>query len=272
MQSNLKTEVHDQALQLLNNTLRDWRDGPSPAWRSTWPVFESFINRHAEMLSVYRELAANGITGIKLWNLLEQFVFSGAFSKEENHAKIRADYDELALLNDAISEASTKLAAMIGRRKDILNHSGHFRCERTDSLVDLIDEAGSGNAYYNGVLREELNKLKYYELKNWPGIDDILHVIGMENIEIKFTDKSTEAIINARRPSQTDYFRWLFEHISDLKMGHWYSLPRAFKMSDNALATVCNVALNLPAEDVIDAAYVKRTRHRLKEQGFTAVW
>ncbi len=43
-------------------------------------------------------------------------------------------------------------------------------------------------------------------------------------------------------------------------------------MSDNALETVCNVALNLPAEDVTDAAYVKRTRHRLKEQGFTAGW
>ncbi|WP_393970426.1 hypothetical protein [Kluyvera intermedia] len=43
-------------------------------------------------------------------------------------------------------------------------------------------------------------------------------------------------------------------------------------MTDNSLATVCNVALNFPADDVVDADFVKRTRHRLKEQGFTAGW
>lgn len=272
MQPNVETEVPDQALLLLKENLCDWRDGPSPVWRSTWPVFERFIERHDEMLSVYHELATKGVTGIKLWNLLEQIIFSGTFSKKENHAELRADYEELAALNDSIGEASTRLAAMIERRSEILNQSGHFRSERMVRLSDLIDEAGSGNAYYEGFLRKELKPLKRYDLKYWPGIADILHVMGLEHVDIEFTDESTEAIINARSSSLTDYFRALFDHISDLKTGDWYTLPRDFKMTDNALATVCNVALNLAVDDVIDAAYVKRTRHRLKEQGFTAGW
>jgi hypothetical protein len=272
MLSDVETEVSVQALQLLKDTLHDWRDGTSPAWRSTWPVFERFIARHDEMRPVYRELAENGVTDVKLWNLLEQFIFSGTFSREENHAELRADYDELTTLNDNISEACARLAGMLERRSEILNHSGHFHCERMVSLFDLIDEAGCGNAHYESFLRAELTPLKRYDLKYWPGITDILRVMGLEHVDIEFSDQSTEAIVNARRPSMTDYFRALFDHISDLKTGDWYSLPRNFRMTDSALATVCNVALDLPAEAMIDAAYVKRTRHRLKEQSFTAVW
>ncbi|ECE0486501.1 hypothetical protein KX75_20235 [Salmonella enterica subsp. enterica] len=272
MQFDIETEVPDYVLQLLKETLCAWRDGSSPVWCSTWPVFERFIERHDEMQFVYRELAANGVTDIKLWNLLEQFIFSGTFSKEENHAELRADYDELTALNDSIGEVSTRLAEMIERRSEILNNSGHFHCDRMVSLPELIDEAGRGNAHYESFLRGELAPLKRYDLKYWPGIADILHVIGLEHVDIEFTDRSTEAIVNARRPSLTDYFRALFDRISDLKTGGWDSLPRDFRMTDNALATICNVALNLPAEDVIDAAYVKRTRHRLKAQSFTAGW
>ncbi|RRW58639.1 hypothetical protein EGJ48_23675, partial [Pantoea dispersa] len=49
-------------------------------------------------------------------------------------------------------------------------------------------------------------------------------------------------------------------------------LPRTFKLSDAALATICNITRDLPPDDLVDAVYVKRTRHRLQTQGFSAVW
>lgn len=55
-------------------------------------------------------------------------------------------------------------------------------------------------------------------------------------------------------------------------MAYISKIFKIVRMTDNALATVCNISLNLAAEDVIDAAYVKRTRHRLKEQGFSVGW
>ncbi|MEQ2019270.1 hypothetical protein ABLB90_22535 [Photorhabdus bodei] len=117
-----------------------------------------------------------------------------------------------------------------------------------------------------------MQPLKSYDLRYWPGIADILRAMGMEDVEVTFADEATEAIVNARRPSLTDFFRELFNRIDEQKTDYWYSLPRSFKLSDAALATICNITRDLPLDELIDAAYVKRTRHRLKTQEFMAVW
>ncbi|WP_240042451.1 hypothetical protein [Photorhabdus khanii] len=61
--------------------------------------------------------------------------------------------------------------------------------------------------------------------------------MGMEEVDIEFVDEATEAIINARRPSLTDFFRELFNRIDEQKTGFGYVLPRTFKISDSSLAT-----------------------------------
>lgn len=94
----------------------------------------------------------------------------------------------------------------------------------------------------------------------------------MEEVEVTFRDEATEAIINASRPSLTDFFRELFDNISMQKTGDYYALPRSFKLSDAALATICNITRDLPPDDLVDGVYVKRTRYRLKAQGFSAAW
>ncbi|TDB42620.1 hypothetical protein [Photorhabdus khanii] len=105
-------EVSASALDLLKEKLHEWRDSSSPAWHSAWPVFERLIERHDEMTSVYRELAALNITGPRLWVLLEQLVFAGSFGTEEQHTGLRADYQELTVLNEDISVISSQLAAI----------------------------------------------------------------------------------------------------------------------------------------------------------------
>lgn len=67
----------------------------------------------------------------------------------------------------------------------------------------------------------------------------------MEEMEVTFADEATRAII--------------------------YALPRTFKLSDAALATICNITRELSPGKLVDAAWVKRTRHRLKAQSCSAV-
>ncbi len=88
-------------------------------------------------------------------------------------------------------------------------------------------------------------------------------------MEVAFRD---EAISNARWPSQMDFFRELFDNIGMQKTGDYYALPQSFKLSDTTLATICNSPRDLPPDDLIDATYVKRPRHYLKTQSFSAVW
>lgn len=259
------------ALALLEEKLHNWRYSTHPIWPSTWPVFHRLIQRHDEMAAVYREIASSSFTRQQLWILLEQIIHAGSFGTDERFAKLRADHQELTALNDDISTMSMQLAELLERRAELCEN-GHFGCEHMLKLTEFIDDAGEGNGYYQSFLKPELQRLNSYDLRYWPDIAGIIRSLGMEEVEVTFKDEASEAIINARRPSLTDFFRELFNNISMQKTGDCYGLPRTFKLSDAALATICNITRDLPPDDLIDAAYVKRTRHRLKAQGFSAVW
>ncbi|UAN41012.1 hypothetical protein KGP24_00490 [Enterobacter sp. JBIWA008] len=259
------------ALALLNEKLTDWQKTVPPSWPSTWPVFNRLVERHDEMVVVYREIASSSLSRQQLWVLLEQIIHAGSFGTDSRFAKLRADHQELAALNDNISTMSMQLAEMLERRSE-LSGNGHFHCERMLKLTEFIDDAGEGCGHYQLHLKPEMQRLNSFDLKYWPGIAGIIRSLGMEEVEVTFADEATEAIIKARRPSLTDFFRALFDNIGMQKTGDYYALPRTFKLSDSALATICNITRDLPPDELIDVAYVKRTRHRLKKQGFSAAW
>lgn len=259
------------SLALLKEKLHNWQKTVPPSWPSTWPVFNRMIERHAEMVAVYREIASSSLSRQQLWALLEQIIHAGSFGTDARFAKLRAAHQELTVLNENISTMSIQLAEMLERRTE-LSGNGHFHCERMLKLTEFIDDAGEGNGHYHFYLKPELRRLNRFDLKYWPGIAGIIRSLGMEEVKVTFADEATEAIINARRPSLTDFFRALFDNIGMQKTGDYYALPRTFKLSDAALATICNITRDLPPDELVDAVYVKRTRHRLKEQGFSAAW
>ncbi|WP_188024599.1 hypothetical protein [Citrobacter braakii] len=259
------------ALALLEEKLHSWRYSANPIWPSTWPVFNRLIERHDEMAVVYREIASSTLSRQQFWVLLEQIIYAGSFGTDARFAKLRADHQELTALNDDISAMSIQLAEMLERRAELCEN-GHFGCERMRKLTEFIDDAGEGNGHYLSFLKPELQRLNSFDLRYWPDIAGIIRSLGMEEVEVTFRDEAAEAIINASRPSLTDFFRELFDNISMQKTGDYYGLPRNYKLSDAALATICNITRDLPPDDLIDTAYVKGTRHRLKAQGFSAVW
>ncbi|CAI1207238.1 hypothetical protein [Serratia proteamaculans] len=260
------------ALALLEEKLHNWQKTVPPSWPSTWPVFNRLIERHDEMALVYREIASSNLSRQQFWILIEQIIHAGSFGTDKRFAQLRADHQELTALNDTISAMSIQLAEMLERRSALLDKSGHFACERMLKLTEFIDDAGEGNGHYLSYLKPELQRLNSFDLRYWPDIAGIIRSLGMEEVEVTFRDEAAEAIINARRPSQTDFFRELFDNISMQKTGDHYGLPRTFKLSDAALATICNITRDLLPDDLVDTTYVKRTRHRLKEQGYSAVW
>lgn len=259
-------------LTLLEEKLHNWRYSANPIWPSTWPVFNRLIERHDEMAVVYREIASGNFTRRQFSMLIVQIIHAGSFGTDARFATLRADHQELVGLNDNISAMSMQLAEMLERCSALIDKSGHFGCERMLKLTEFINDAGEGNGHYLSFLKPELQRLNSFDFRYWPDIAGIIRSLGMEEVEITFKDEATEAIINARRPSRTDFFRELFDDINEQKTGYHYSLPRTFKLSDAALATICNITRNLPPDELIDAVYVKRIRHRLKEQGFSAAW
>lgn len=153
-----------QALRLLREKLSDWRDGPEPAWRSTWPVFERLIARHNEMVPVYEELARRKITSYLLWPLLERLVFAGALETPAHHEQLRADHRELESLYVRIRDASHLLAMMLAEAEEIENRNS-FRTDRSVSLPELMAAAGEHNGHFRRYLKEEFGTLAHrYDL------------------------------------------------------------------------------------------------------------
>lgn len=160
-----------------------------------------------------------------------------------------------------------QLAEILERRSALIDKSGHFHCERMHKLTEFIDDAGEGNGHYQLYLKPELQRLNRFDLKYWPDIAGIVRSLGWKMWRLLLQMTRQRRLSTARRPSMTDFFRKLFDNINEQKTGNYYSLPRIFNLSDAALATIFNITRDLPPDELIDATYVKRTRHRLKEQG-----
>lgn len=161
---------------------------------------------------------------------------------------------------------------MLRRRSDILNRSGSFSIDRLVRLTDYIDEAGRENGLYRNYIHPRLDELNGFDLKYWPDIADLLQVLGSESTEVHCLDDATEAIVDSRRASLTDFFKELFSRLNDISDGSFWGLPSGFRLSDSSTATLCNVLCNRQPEQIIDEGYVKRLRQRFREQGVKTVW
>ncbi|WP_240947015.1 hypothetical protein [Dickeya zeae] len=165
-----------------------------------------------------------------------------------------------------------QLEMMLRRRSDILNRSGSFSIDRLVRLTDYIDEAGRENGLYRNYIHPRLDELNGFDLKYWPDIADLLQVLGSESTEVHCLDDATEAIVDSRRASLTDFFKELFSRLNDISDGSFWGLPSGFRLSDSSTATLCNVLCNRQPEQIIDEGYVKRLRQRFREQGVKTVW
>lgn len=107
---------------------------------------------------VYREIASSSLSRQQICVLLEQIIHAGSFGTDARFAKLRADHQELAALNDNISTMSMQLAEMLERRTE-LSGNGHFHCERMLKLTEFIDDAGEGAVIISFTLNQKCSGL-----------------------------------------------------------------------------------------------------------------
>lgn len=240
-------------------------------WGSLIPIMQRFIDRADEMAHVYGELYEK--LPEHAWKqMLLQLPHNARYWNSDSVSEIRDNYAELDELNEDISRFASILADKLERRDHLMNTS-RFHCDRTYHILDFMDQAGEHNGHYRMFVKDELTKLRTYDLKYWPELSDLLGVLANEHVEIEARDEATESIICTRKASLTDYFRGVFSEIGEKKTMNWPNdLPNDFRLSDSALATIANVSLDLEPDEMIDALYVKQTRQRLRKAELPGVW
>lgn len=183
---------------------------------------------------------------------------------EADGRQARDDKKRLEELNADIAELADELAGLLEQRTAV-NERGAFSTDHAFHILDVMDEAARGNGLYPLYLREPLDHLRgRFELKYWPKLAEVVRAIGQDSTRagVEPLDPLTAAMCQSTRSSKADVVRAIQASIEHNKRGGMHCLPDSFKLTDGALASLTNVLLDLHADKLVDAEYVKNIGNR----------
>ncbi len=199
------------------------------------------------------------ITGICI--TLEHIWFSLDFRKEDV-VMARNDFKELKALNEDIVDLAYKLSSRLARQAELYETSGFCKPEY-QFIDDLIEQASEGNCLYQSHVADKIKSLTgQYDLKYWPSRADLLTAIAEfeeEQLEPKHS-QYPEHVINGRESDIKD-----FVLAFDSKFDDHNGLATGFRFSNNAMADIINVILDLPIDKLATGVMVRNVRSRFKE-------
>jgi hypothetical protein len=242
-----------------------------PIWMSYWPVMERMIDRADELKLPFQELIdafgysdrleGHSPNNAYIWLTLEHIWCSYDYRKEDV-IDAREDLRELRALKQEIVELASTLADKLQCQSELYENSG-FSKPNYQFIDDLIEQASEGNYLYKWHVSEKVKSLTYqYDLKYWPSLADLVSAIS------RFEDTQPDPahiqypghVINGREPDIKDFvlsFDGHFDEQNNLKTG--------FRFSNNAVADIINVILDLPVDKLATGDAVRVVRNRFKE-------
>ncbi|WP_415899304.1 hypothetical protein [Neptuniibacter sp. QD48_11] len=222
-------------------------------------VIDRLLEQRENMAIVYSELV-DKLNYQQIDLFLSLVLSRAAFWNPEKTRAYREGRKSLIETNAKITEIAAELSCLLERR-DELNNSSGFYCNSEFHIANLIERASFNNPRFGGFLKEPLKCLRrQFDFKYWPSLKDIINVIANDagSAEITAADPLTDASTTSIRESKKDFLRALFAGIDENSQGYNGLIPKAFKLSHAALAEIMNCALDLDADELVDAGYIKR--------------
>lgn len=235
---------------------------------SHWNTMERLIARSDELELVYSELI--GAFGYSdkfegyppsnsyIWLILELIWRSEEFAKSEIK-QTREDLKELSQVNEDIVDLAMNLSMKLRRQDELFEKSG-FKRPAFQTVFDLIEGAGSNNYLFESYLLDSFKELdNQYELKYWPTVADLVDEIAhFEYNQEKISHMYLPEKVVTGRASDIKDFVLSFDGRFNDRNG----LPKKFKFSNNAMAEIINVVLNLPSDQLASGDAVRLVRNR----------
>ncbi|GIU32560.1 hypothetical protein L2719_10080 [Shewanella schlegeliana] len=238
-------------------------------WMSYWPVMERMLERADELTLVFHELIkkfgySDKFDGYPpnnayIWLTLEYIWMSIDFCKNDV-VQVRLDLKELNTLKEEIVELSEKLAFALRRQDEVYELSG-FQKSDYQTTVDMIELASEDNHLYQSYVSDKIQSLRgQFDLKYWPTRADVAESIAsFEKIQPSPSHSELPESVLKGRASDIKDFVLAFDYSFDGLNG----LPSDFRFSNNALADIINVILDLSSDRLAtgDAIRIVRNRH-----------
>lgn len=267
MASEPKTNLREYCRSLLLKEKQDRED--NNILPSECTIIDILLARQLEMACVYEELygkLSGNELAIKM--ALSVIVSCATFWRPEHLKEVRERKKELCEVNQTIEKLASELAMELAHRSH-LNEVARLWSDTTDDICELIERASCDNQHFQMFLKEDLMYLgSRFDTKYWPSLESIVMAISRDadGAEIITKDNLTAAALVSNRPSNADFLRALYRGFDNHFLSHGGGLPDGFRLSDAAMASVMNCALNLRPDQLIDAEYVKGLRQRDREK------
>lgn len=266
-----KNSPKDFCTAFIKRELEDCKE--SEIWMSYWPIMERMIDRADELNAVYEELIEKYDYSDKqycayVWLTLEHVWMSVDYAKKEVE-KARAELKELNQLGEEIETLACRLSAALSRQNELYECSG-FSKPDYQTVLDLVEEASEHNYLHQSYVSEQIRSLQYqYDLKYWPSRADLVQSIA--KFEVRQPEPThaeyPDAVLKGRSSNIKD-FVIAFDTVFDEQNG----LPTGFRFSNNAMADIINVILDLPLEKLTTGEAIRVVRNRQRNKsGSTAL-
>ena len=230
-------------------------------------IIERLLARRSELADAYVEIFDRlGARHYGIPKLLGVVVTTAALWNPDQVAQSCTARDRLLKVNELIALRASELAQLLRERSELHDHSG-FSGNTHYHICRLIEDGASGNYYFKSWVKKGLGALRGdFDLKYWPRIHEVIAALGRdaERVELEATDPITAAATEGSRRSRADFFKALYEAIEENSDGRFGTLPPGLRLTDNAIASLANCALDLPPDQLVDGAYVKRLRQRVR--------
>ena len=232
-------------------------------------IVDRLLARSIELNETYVELDQKlGSHPPALHSFLDLLLGTTAQWNPDKINQSRLARTDLARVNRQIAAKAVELSQLLEHRSHLRNTSS-FGSDTHYHVCDVIEAASDDNGLFKSYVHPQLAALTaQFDLKYWPTLSAFAQEIAAdaERAEIRATDPLTAAATEAMRPSLTDFFKALFAAIEENSAENYGQLPKNFKLTDRALASLANCALDLGIDELVDDAYVKQLRQRIRNQ------
>ncbi|TBR43882.1 hypothetical protein CBF23_003910 [Marinomonas agarivorans] len=260
----------DFCVAFIKRELEDNRE--KNIWASGRPIMQRLIDQASNLERVFNELITQFGYADKLailyesertnaeavWLTLEHIWMSGDFAKEE-FIQARTNRRELLKLQEDISELSCRLAGMLRRQRELYELSG-FRRHDYQTAVGSLVQGAKHNYLFGAYVKSELESLAcQYDLKYWPSRADVVEAIGkFEELQpMPQHAEIPDAVLDGRVSDHKDFVLAFDARFDDLNQ-----LPIGFRFSNQAMADIINVVLDLPEDKLILGDTIRTIRNR----------
>lgn len=235
---------------------------------SWYSVMERILSRHHEMEHVFLEIAnAPSVTTSRTcsaFRLIHEAIWNveSSFSPcSIKHAK--AVRKELSSLHDEIPKLAYQLDQALRRQRELVEQEGLRRDEYL-GCAETITRAAENNGHFNSFIKDKLNLLAtQFDGKYWPEPEDLVCAIGEFEREQPLPEslEHSDSLLESRKSIIKGFVVGFDDDIAKT-----YQIPRSFKFSNSAMATIANIALNLPEDGMATEENVRLVRHRVKKK------